>query len=206
MYAADREAGTVVWIARQVTDEYRKVIDWLNRETSINFWALEVELWRIGDSPVAPKFNVVCEPNELFKPDGVGVQGEELSATKLAQLEFWKGFAEHLESSGSSFNVQKPQAHNWYSLRIGRSRAYVSCTILMSKAGRLGCELYIPGRMQADAIFTALGEDRAAIDAELSPLGTPDWQELPDKKACRIALYREGVDFDDRDQWGKASG
>ena len=168
----------------------------------MNFWALEIELWRIGNSPVAPKFNIVCEPNELLKTEDGSVQSEELSAIKLAQVEFWKGFAEYLESSGSSFNVQNPQAHNWYALRIGTSRAYLSCTILISNAGRLGCELYIPRRMQADAIFAALlGEDRAAIDADLSTLGTLDWQELPEKKACRIALYREGVDFEDRDQW-----
>lgn len=39
-----------MWVAREVTAEYRKVIDWLNEETSVDFWALEIELWRIGDS------------------------------------------------------------------------------------------------------------------------------------------------------------
>jgi hypothetical protein len=42
VYAAGRNAATVVWIAKQVTDEYRKVIDWLNEQTNVNFWALEI--------------------------------------------------------------------------------------------------------------------------------------------------------------------
>lgn len=40
VYAAGRSARTVVWVAKQVTDEYRKVIDWLNEETTVDFWAL----------------------------------------------------------------------------------------------------------------------------------------------------------------------
>ena len=53
--------------------------------------------------------------------------------------------------------------------------------------------------MQADAIFAALSEDRTEIDRELVELGELDWQELADKNACRIALYQEGINFEDRD-------
>ena len=129
VYAAGRGAQTVVWISKQVTDEYRKVIDWLNEQTATNFWALEIELWRIGDSPPAPKFNVVCEPNELTKPSGV--QAAELTDTKLLQLEFWKGFSEKLETS--SFNPRKPFPQHWYELSIGTSRAWISLTALVAK-------------------------------------------------------------------------
>jgi hypothetical protein len=196
VYAADREAHTVVWIARQVTDEYRKVIDWLNRETSTDFWALEIELWRIGESPVAPKFNVVCEPNELSTAAAEG-ESEELTSVKLLQLELWTGFSEYLDESDSSFNSRKARPQNWYSLSIGTTRAYISFTVLVSQNGRLGCELYMPGRYQADAIFAALLEDKETIEAELGEL---DWQDLPDRKACRIALYRD-ANPEDREQW-----
>ena len=65
-YAAGLNTVTIVWIARQFTDEHRAALDWLNEHTSdkISFFALEVELWRIGDSPIAPKFNIVCKPND----------------------------------------------------------------------------------------------------------------------------------------------
>ena len=65
-YAAGLEAVTIIWIAPEFTDEHRAALDWLNEHTTekINFFGLEVELWRIGDSPFAPKFNVVSRPNK----------------------------------------------------------------------------------------------------------------------------------------------
>ena len=52
-YAAGLEAVTVVWIAERFTDEHRAALDWLNEITAegFSFFGLEIELWRIGDSP-----------------------------------------------------------------------------------------------------------------------------------------------------------
>ncbi len=195
VYAAGRTAQKVVWVARQVTDEYRKVIDWLNEETKTSFWALEVELWRIGDSAPAPKFNVVCEPNELTKAP-TGVEPSELSGTKLLQLDFWKGFTQFLEEAGGSFNARKPFPQHWYDLSIGTSRAHISLTALVAKSGRIGCELYI-GHSQADAIFDRLQQEHDQIEAELGAL---EWHPLPEKKSCRIAIYRQ-ADIEARESW-----
>jgi len=65
-YAAGLEAVTIVWIAAKVTDEHRAALDWLNDHTDekIRFFGLEVELWKIGQSLAAPKFNIVSKPNE----------------------------------------------------------------------------------------------------------------------------------------------
>jgi hypothetical protein len=65
-YAAGLDAVTIVWITERFIEEHRAALDWLNEKTErgINFFGLEVELWRIGDSAIAPKFNIVSEPNE----------------------------------------------------------------------------------------------------------------------------------------------
>ncbi|MCA3441408.1 MAG: DUF4268 domain-containing protein, partial [Rhodobacter sp.] len=62
-YAAGLDAVTIVWIAAKIAEEHRAACDWLNQITTENvrFFALEVELWRISDSPAAPKFNVVSK-------------------------------------------------------------------------------------------------------------------------------------------------
>src|SRR5437762_8950858 len=59
-YAAGLEAVTIVWVAERFTEEHRATLDWLNERTDekINFFGLEVELWRIGDSAIPPKFNI----------------------------------------------------------------------------------------------------------------------------------------------------
>jgi hypothetical protein len=65
-YAAGLEAVTIVWIAQPITDEHRAALTWLNEITDerFRFFGLEIEAWRIGDSPPAPKFNVVVKPND----------------------------------------------------------------------------------------------------------------------------------------------
>lgn len=65
-YASGLEAVTIVWIAAQFTEEHRSTLDWLNRITdeSFRFFGLEVELWKIADSPAAPKLNIVSKPND----------------------------------------------------------------------------------------------------------------------------------------------
>ena len=62
-YAAGLNAVTIVWIAERFTAEHRAALDWLNEKTDekINFFGLEIELWQIGDSPIAPKFNIISQ-------------------------------------------------------------------------------------------------------------------------------------------------
>lgn len=73
----------MVWIAERFTDEHRAALDWLNEITSekISFFGLEIELWRIGSSPIAPKFNVVSKPNDWIKGVEAAVE-EALSSPK----------------------------------------------------------------------------------------------------------------------------
>ena len=68
-YAVEKDALVVVWVCRNITDKHRWAIDWLNQSTEqgVNFFGLEIELWRIDSSRPAPKFNVVCRPNEWAK-------------------------------------------------------------------------------------------------------------------------------------------
>ena len=68
-YAAGLDAATIVWVAQRFTDEHRAALDWLNRITAdgFHFFGLEVELWKIGESAIAPKFNVICKPNDWAK-------------------------------------------------------------------------------------------------------------------------------------------
>lgn len=199
VYAANRNAGVIVWVARQVSDEYRKVIDWLNEQTNVSFFALEVELWRIGDSPVAPKFNVVCEPNEFVR--AVRSTGGEVSGTEQMQLEFWTGLTELMAERDSSFNVPKIGARHWCDLRIGTSRGHISLTALRN--GRLSCELYL-GHSQSGFLYEHLEAERDAIESELGLRGQLDWQPLPEKKSCRIALYKDIGALEDRDEWPAA--
>lgn len=50
-YCAGLQASTFIWIASQIREEHRAAVDWLNAITdeSYNFFAIEVQLFKIGD-------------------------------------------------------------------------------------------------------------------------------------------------------------
>ena len=94
-YAAGLSAKTVIWLAKQFTEEHRAALDWLNENTAedLSFFGLEIELWCIGDSPPAPKFNVVSKPNDWTRE--VKTRSASVTApsdTKKTQYQFWTAF------------------------------------------------------------------------------------------------------------------
>lgn len=84
-YAAGLQTVTIVWVAATFTDEHRAALDWLNEITDerFRFFGLEVDLWRIGNSPTAPKFNIVAKPNEWTR--SVGKSTRRLRFTDLTE-------------------------------------------------------------------------------------------------------------------------
>ena len=124
-YAAHFNARVLVWVARTFTDQHRAALDWLNEvsETSTRFFGLEIELWQIGDSVPAPKFNVVARPNDWTKD---GVDAAALTDTQRMQLGFWEGFAEFVSRKGTIVKkTHAPRPHNWLGMvGVGRGGFY----------------------------------------------------------------------------------
>src|SRR4029077_17139393 len=103
-YASGLEAVTIVWIASKFTEEHRATLDWLNRITdeSFRFFGLEVELWRIGDSPAAPKFNMVFKPNDWSQSVAQAaraIDDAQLSETRIMQRAYWAAFDKVLSAA-----------------------------------------------------------------------------------------------------------
>jgi len=201
-YASGLGAKVVVWIASEITDEHRRALDWLNEITGeqFSFFALEIELWRISNSEPAPKFNLVCRPNDWAKTLTGSERSREPTETKLSQLDFWKGLVDYAGVQGTTLSLRKPRPQHWYPLAVGRSGFNLSLTANTLRH-RIGCELYIRHR-QSKKAFALLQEQRTVIEAEL---GTLDWQELPHKRDCRVVQYRPG-DIQDRKQWPELHG
>lgn len=65
-YLAGLDAQTVIWIAPSFRPAHLSAIRWLNEHTSdgFSFFAVKARVVRIGDSPLAPIFEVVEEPND----------------------------------------------------------------------------------------------------------------------------------------------
>ncbi len=106
-YATGLSAASIVWVAEHFTEEHRAVLDWLNEKTpaEINFFGLEVELWRIGNSAIAPKFNVVSKPNEWTR--SVIKSRDHSEATQFC-LDYWAGVLSAIQPSGILSAAAKP--------------------------------------------------------------------------------------------------
>lgn len=201
-YAAGLMAVTVVWIAERFTEEHRATLDWLNERTdeSINFFGLEIELWRIGDSPVAPKFNIISQPNDWTRTvaeTARQMQAGELSETKQIQQEFWTEFRNHMEAAGSFLKATKPLPQHWMNLALGRS-GFKLMAICNTRDNRIGAFVVMTND-PSKACFQYLEANRSVIEKEA---GTPlEWEELPGKKESRVALRLHNVDPLDRARW-----
>jgi len=196
-YASGVEAQIIVWVCSQVTDEHRQAIDWLNEVTraDIAFFACEIELWRIGDSIPAPKFNVVASPNDWTKVLKSTVNSKELSDTKKAHLDFWNAFKAHMEDTDTTLKLRQPRPQHWYTMAVGRSKFQISLTT-NSQLKKIGCEVYIRGENAKEA-FSQLEHEKSEIEEILGEL---EWQKLPDGQDCRIKLSRSG-DSKAQSQW-----
>ena len=82
-YAAGLQAVTIVWVAARFTEEHRATLDWLNEITDdrFNFFGLEVELWRIGTSPVAPEIQRRLQAERLEQNGSRQSQGDRRRGT-----------------------------------------------------------------------------------------------------------------------------
>ena len=200
-YASGLKAVTIIWISTHFTEEHRSALDWLNNITDdqFKFFGLEVELWQIGDSPVAPKFNIVSKPNDWSRSVGQAARQIEtgtLTDIKAAQLEFWTQLAEKLKEN-SHIRLQKPMPQHWAVFRIGRSGFHMS-GLHNTRDKCIGVELYI-NHQNAKDFYNQLYAQKNDIEAEIGH--ELIWKELPNKSASRIILYLRNVDPMDRSRW-----
>src|SRR5262249_14629771 len=100
-YASGLGARTVVWVAKEFTDEHRQALDGLNSrmEGDVSFFGLQIQLLRIANSPPAPQFRIVSSPNTWARTVQQAQRGE-LTETKVAQQEFWRELADYMRAKG----------------------------------------------------------------------------------------------------------
>ncbi len=199
-YAAGLGATTMVWIAKRFTDEHRAALDRLNEITAeeFRFFGLEIELWRIGDSPMAPKFNIVSHPNDWTKTVSRISPTRELTSTNQLYLEYWTGLRDLLEQRNGVIVPRKPSPENWTSFAIGRSGFHITARVNVSE--KWICVQLVLKDQDADSYFYLLERDKVDIEEEIG--AELEWRENPGLKEKHIRLSLD-TDLDDRQDWDK---
>ena len=199
-YAAGLEAVTVVWIAEGFTDEHRAALDWLNEITDekFSFFGLEIELWRIGDSPMAPKFNVVSHPNDWTKTIDQIVHRELTSAQQL-YFDYWTALQEHLEERNGVINPVASSRDSWVSFGVGRSGFWLSASASVRDKW-ISVSLTLAGR-DGKPHFYLLEGDKVDIEEEIG--AKLEWDEKQGRKQNYISFSLEDIDLEDRQDWNR---
>ena len=195
-YASGYDAEIIIWIIKDVRDEHKQAVDWLNEHTDdkINFFAIKMELWQIGDSPFAPKFQIISKPNDWAKAVKKSAGKSELTETKILQLEFWNKFKEYAQNNSSKLKLRKAYPQHWYDLSFGNSESHISLTI-SSRNNFIATEIYIP---DSKKLFYGLEKYKNNIEQELNV--KLKLMALENKKASRIKLSKE-ADVDQAKNW-----
>lgn len=195
-YASGYDADIVIWLVRDYREEHKQAIDWLNENTNskINFFLIRVELWQIDDSPLAPKFNIISQPNDWAKAlKDTKIKGQ-LSETQMMQLDFWNKFKSYAEENNTKLKLRKERPQQWFDISYGSSNSHISLTIQTQKK-QIGCEVYIPASKQ---IYEYLLSHKEEIEKQIG--NQLEWMELPNKKASRIKLSTN-ADLEKENKW-----
>lgn len=201
-YAAGTGASTIVWIATSFREEHRQALDWLNESTGdgAHFFGIELQLVKIGYSEAAPLFNVVVQPNDWQKQVRTATQAGAVSGKGALYIQFWGRFLDRVHAEHPDWTRARavgPQ--NWYEMKGPIKGCRISSSF--AQGDRLRHELYIDtgDGDQNEEILQYLRDRQEQVE---TGYGHPlEWEELPTKRACRIAEYREGCPVADAERW-----
>ncbi len=194
VYAAGLDADIAIWVVKDVNEEHRQAVEWLNDNSfeKINIFLVKVELWQIDNSPIAPKFQVICEPNNWAKV--LKQQSKDnITDLELKQMEYWQGFVDYAKSKDKTYISQRPSIYNWYVIRIGSSD-YKIKLVHSVNSDMIRCQLEIFN----DEIYKKLEQYKNEIDNKINGL---EWEYLEDRKVNRISCSNNSKNNDSSYVW-----
>jgi len=195
-YASGYGAPFAIWVVKEVRDEHKQAVDWLNEHTDndANFFLVKIELWRIGNSSIAPKFIVVSQPNDWAKTIKTG----GLSPLAQQELGFLRKFIDYCKSNKTNLKFSKPAIATpaYYSISMGTGGAWITIKMNNDKE-QLRLDIYFADK----SIFKEVHERyQDSIENEIGY--KLEWDEMPEYKGA-LAGISEKFKLEDVDNWDK---
>ena len=182
-YAGGCDAHVIIWVAKDLRDEHRQALDWLNQRTDedTEFYGVVVEVWKIDDSRPAPHFNMVATPNEWHREAADTVRLGNISDKNLRYKSFFQNLIDKLKERGFT-NARKAQPRSWCNFSAGHgSRAQYAAGF--SQGGKVRVYVYIDSN-NGDwnkNLFDRLMEQKESIESELGE--SLEWERLDHRRA-----------------------
>jgi hypothetical protein len=185
-YAGGFDARVLVWIAKELRDEHRKALEWLNERTGsdVACFGVVIEVMRIDDSKPAFNFKPVVFPNK-WRPEP-----PEASPKAEAYRQYFQSLIDELRTKYKFTGAKVGQPQNWYSFSSGLTGLVFSNSF--AQGGKVRAEMYIDfgDKDRNKKFFDRMYAEQPEIEKEYGASLT--WERIDDKRASRIAVYREG--------------
>jgi hypothetical protein len=198
-YAAGLDAVTLIWISSKFTEEHRAALDWLNRITdeTFKFFGIEIEVYRIGDSLPAPRFNVVAKPNDWSKVVKKNALSQAVNDVEVLRQEYWQAFKMFMENNKSSLKFQTPSHRLYYNISIGRS-GFTLCANIKAKENTLSVILWLDGKNHKEH-FDKLSQN--CFQHSAAELGNEiNWFRNDNNNSSQIFITCS-ADYKNREDW-----
>lgn len=195
-YASGLDASTIVWISRSVRDEHRAAMDWLNAKTSEStaFFAVEVELWQIGESQMAPKFNVVSRPNTYQKRAKLAQESSTGAAGQL-YLEYFTALFDYMKENAPTIRTMSPSPQKWTNISIGKTNYHLRVSAGLQKKNII---VDFVAYLDSDKKIAELLQSK---EAEIkSKIPNAVFNRKDGGKESAVEVYRQ-CDVSNRDDW-----
>ena len=184
-YAAGLDASIVVWIAREIRDEHRAALDWLNRKTSseTTFFAVVPRVFRIDNSRPTYELQLIVSPNEWEK-DGAHSTNTGPSPRGLQYKTFYQSLIDLARKEGFR-GLKNALPQNW--IRLTSERADIGYYLSFTKYKTFAVQIYLEAsdpdlnKQRFDAAYAHQSELGLCVDRQLI------WERLNDSKGARIS-------------------
>ena len=207
IYAAGKNAKTVIWVAAGVDDEHWAVMRWLaNQNGRVQFYGVVVELLKIGASKPAPYFKVVVAPGDL-RGRNTGVRAAFNAGLERAENHIFSVWLEQKLRQEHNFRITNADGNQpWVVLDTPRKG--VRYALDLQRAG-----MYVSFQLHTDngeqtldwcqKLYDRLAESKEGIESADGLLGegeTAEWlRNWQNTRGCQIAIHQN---FDVRNNYG----
>lgn len=184
-YSAGVNAGIIIWIAKELREEHKRALEWLNENSisEILFFGVEVHAISIDNSNPAVDFRVIVKPNEWERNIKSSTTRTD---TEISYVAFYSKLVNFYSEINPKFRKVKAQPQSWLNFGAGRGGLYFGWAFRMGN--RFSVELYIDtgDEIENKRIFDELKKYKDDLGIK-----EVEWEELETKRACRIVIYRK---------------
>lgn len=180
----------LVFLADEIPRELRSLIEFLNEQMrSVEVLGLEVRQYA-GEGLRTLVATAVGQTQAAQQAKGE----REPTPRERLYMDFWEQFLPQFRATYPDWTKSTtPSKSSW--MELPAKRTNVAYSLNFTGPGRLRAEVYL---YKGAEMFPQILANKDAIEAAFG--GQLEWEELPQKMASRVAVYREG-DVRNVDDW-----